>query len=33
MPGGGGGGGGGVHKHDPIYLHQYLLALFGPIFL
>ena len=31
MPGGGGGG--GVHKHDPIYLHQYLLALFGPIFL
>ena len=25
MPGGGGGGG---HKHDPIYLYQYLLALF-----
>ena len=29
MPGGGEWG----HKHDPIYLHQYLLALFGPIFL
>ena len=22
-----------VHKHDPIYSHQYLRALFGPIFL
>ena len=27
MPGGGG------HEHDPMYSHQYLRALFGPIFL
>ena len=31
MPGGAEGWGG--HEHDPMYSHQYLRALFGPIFL